>query len=683
MKKLGNSFFILSALCALIFFIISFLTLKDYGISWDETIHFRRGEAYLHYFLNGKKDYSDLKNLNLQGTKGDPKKIVQPRRSFYQNDLHNGYYFFSNDVGHPPLGDITAAFFNYIFYQKLGILNDIFSFHLFNILTSSMLVLVVVYFALETIGIFSAAVSFLTLITYPLFFAESHFNIKDPAEAAFFSAAMLFFYLSLKRSKFLLIIPCFVFLGLAMGVKFNVLFFPVIIVLYLLIYFLQSSKHTVGVLKKLKGVEWAAILIGPFLTLLIFFISWPFLWQNPLQNFVKIINYYQQIGSGVKYQPESFYLLGFNTFAAQWIFFTTPPLILFLLASGIYFAFIKRKEKNAVTILWLFWFLIPILRVTMPGSAIYGGIRQILEFLPALALLAGLGAAYLMETVARFKVNSKILKAGLILLFLWPVFVLFKLHPNENVYFNSLIGGLPGAAKKNFPSYGNSFGNAYKQGVEWINQNASESSRLSLIEGTLANAPALWLRPDISYSPENWSGIGQRGEYLMELTYNETGQSFYYTWDYVNNFLEPVYQVKVEGVPILKIWKNDPEHLKKGIRLSESKFMGNISTSVSANLVSVSLDKPVLLSRLMLSFDGSKNCDMPVNTFVEDSLDGQNWTLEKDWIPFPQVGNTNNLIDNNLQYYFAAKRAQYIRLKLDSQNSCFKNNPKAVVLFFQ
>src|SRR3989344_8875681 len=143
-----NKNILFSLICSFIFFIATFLTLSDYGISWDETLHFQRGQSYLYYFLTGKTDYNSLANPNLQGTNGDPRKINEPRRSFYQVGYHDGNFWLKNDVGHPPLNDISAAFLNYIFFQKLGILDDISAHHIFNILTSSLLVFIVVYFAL-------------------------------------------------------------------------------------------------------------------------------------------------------------------------------------------------------------------------------------------------------------------------------------------------------------------------------------------------------------------------------------------------------------------------------------------------------------------------------------------------------------------------------------------------------
>jgi len=54
----------------------------------------------------------------------------------------------------------------------------------------------------------------------------------------------------------------------------------------------------------------------------------------------------------------------------------------------------------------------------------------------------------------------------------------------------------------------------------------------------------------------------ESGEYIVELTFNDTARAYDDKWNYVNKFLNPVYEVKVDGVPILKIWKNDFQHTK-------------------------------------------------------------------------------------------------------------------------
>src|SRR3989338_5985906 len=145
----------------LIFIIYSICTINDYGINWDEPYHFRRCQAFLQYFLTGKKDYSNLPRYPaLKGTTDstnfrdsekhfqeviDNPTLTDPnfRRSYYQDEDWNGQYHIDmeDSSGHPALNGILAALFNKIFYQNLRILGDLESYHLFEITISALLVL--------------------------------------------------------------------------------------------------------------------------------------------------------------------------------------------------------------------------------------------------------------------------------------------------------------------------------------------------------------------------------------------------------------------------------------------------------------------------------------------------------------------------------------------------------------
>ncbi|KKS63718.1 MAG: Glycosyl transferase family 39 [Candidatus Daviesbacteria bacterium GW2011_GWA1_42_6] len=684
MYKFLSSKSALALVSALVFFIAVFLTLSDYGISWDETIHFRRGQAYLNYFLTRQLNYEKLPILNLQGTNGDPSKVIY-RRSLYQNDFHNGEYFLKNDSGHPPLNGILSALSNYIFFQELGIIGDVEAHHLFNIFAASILVFVVVSLAVEYFGIFAAVISFLALFTYPLFFAESHFNVKDPPEAAFIAATIWAFLKYLRKGSLGWIIIAFIFFALGLGTKFNILFLPLIIFPYLFLRYGQKSKNFLDV-TEINFKKLALIFPLGFVIIGIIFVgSWPYLWQNP-ENILNIFEYYKGIGTGLSYQPENFFIFGFNTFPLLWILFTTPPLTLIFLIFGLLAVFLSKNDKKSFGFLLILWLAIPILRVILPGSTIYGGIRQVMEFLPAMALLSGFGAWQIIQWSKKGKAIALILQVVLILLFLWPASVLINLHPNENVYFNSFIGGLSGAKEVNFPSWGNSFGNAYYQGIKWINANSDKDAKVVLLQGTLANAPLIYFRPDIKYLPESasgkknyFSGINREGEYIMELTFNDSGKDFFYRWEYVEKFLNPVYELKVDGVSILKIWQNDLNNTKEGMRLAPVVFKNPVKTVVDNQFLYIDPERKLNISNLEIEFDQRESCSGLKTAFMETSVDRINWNIEKDAVPQNQIFGNPNLENKKVSYHFAGRPAKYIRVATDSKNSCLFNNPKVTI----
>lgn len=531
----------LAFLLSFVFFLAAFITLKDYGVSWDEATHFKRGQAYLHYFLTGEKHYT---NLNVKN------------RSFFQSGKQDGEFWLGKigSEGHPPVNGIIASFFNFILYQHFGILDDVDSYHLFNILASSLLVFVVFIFMREYFGFFPAFVAALALAVYPLFWSESHFNIKDPPETAFVAATIWAFYKSLSHLnlKWLVLALLFFFLGL--GTKFNILFLPLILLPYLYLRVYKDKEPF-----KFTKLYLLILISGIIISFLLLTLSWPPLWSNFPFSLFNVFRFYKNVGIAVNYQPGEFYFLSFNFYPIEWILFTTPPLVMFLALTGIYYAIRHFKDKNFLPTLLILWLIMPILRISLPGTSVYGGIRQALEFLPALAMLAGLGAWQIVNLSKKYRL---LIKLAIITLFLYPALILSKLHPNENVYFNSLIGGLSGARAANFPSWGNSYGNAYKQGVDWINTNAEFGAKATLLQGELQNVYPPSLRPDINFSKDNWSGPKKGGEYIMELTFNDTAKAFDDKWNYVNSFLIPVYEVKVDRVPVFKIWKNDLEHIK-------------------------------------------------------------------------------------------------------------------------
>lgn len=658
-----------SSLLALLFFVVSFFTLKDYGVSWDESIHFARGQAYLYYFLTGKTDYDNLST---------------PRRSLYQmTDFHNGEYYLKDSAGHPPLSDELAALFNYIFYQRLGVMDDISSHHLFNILASSLLVFVVAGFAFETLGLYPAVISTLALCTYPLFWAESHFNIKDPPEAAFFAATIWFFWKSLCKGNAWWLMGAFIFLGLALGTKFNILFLPFILIPCLLFRYKSYFRKPYRVFSTIPKHYLLGLFLGPVIVFVIFFASWPYLWHNLPTNLMSVLNYYRGIGAGIRYQPDSFFIAGFNTYPIQWIVFTTPLFVLLSSFLGVLAAWFHRKKFESASLLWVLWFLVPILRVTLPKMAIYGGVRQIMEFVPAMALLCGLGSKVIIDFFSKNRISKIFIFSILTLNCLFLIFNLIKWHPNENVYFNFLIGGLKGAAKINFPSWGNSFGNAYLQGIKWFNENAPKNAKLSLVQGIHINVPPIWVRKDILYNADSWSGIERKGEYLMELTFNDTAREFHYEWEYLDNFLIPVYEVKVDEVPILKIWKNDWEHTRKEFQLTETKYAGSVSVKRANGALIIDLGKDLTLSRIYFSYSNQENCT-PISTgFVETSTDGNTWLREKDRIPYPQVGLKSNSQDGQIIYYLAARKARMVRFLLNDDNSCWFVSPRISIFVLE
>ena len=686
LKFVKNSSLFL-AIIPVLFLIFGIATISDYGMNWDSAFHFNRGQDYFWYFLTGKKNFDDtdpfkntnctLGNLNLFLQKDCRK--VSPKRSFYQDDRFNFEYFIKNDSGHPPLSDIFSAFTNYIFYQKLGVLGDTASYHIFIILASFALILAVSFFVAREFGFFPAIVSSLVLASYPLFFSESHFNIKDPPEAAFFGIALIFFYLGIVENNWKFIITSAVSAGLALGTKLNIAFAPLIIIPWLIYYLKQelypkfSRKKLLSFFAVRKASVISLILYLP-ITLGLVYILWPFLWQDPLRNTFKILDYYSQIGIGTPSDMANFVFKGWNLYPIVWIAITTTIPVLIISSIGLIFAkFSKRYDKSLPALFIVLWFLVPVLRVSWPKADIYGGIRQIMEFVPALAILSGMGAYWLLKLRFR-KLIYILVVAGL----LFSVFEMIRIHPNENIYFNQIIGGLPGASKANIPYWGNTYGSVYLEGIKWINRNAEVGSKVALPVGVLS-IPRLMFRPDLEYTKPYWSGLNRNGEYGIEMNF-EWPPKYWYSFQYYDQYLNPSYVYSVEGIPILKVWKNDLAHTKDGFK-EESVYIPKSIIFEKNTLnpqIKIDMGKDINLTRLSIKHENT-SCQKQIAGYIATSSDEKNFWREPEPIDSPQwmpgVSNAFGWSDKNFVYFFAGKKVRYIIVDPQMQGSCYLDKP--------
>lgn len=670
-------------LISVCFFVVSLVTLSDYGINWDTINHLPRGQAYLHFFLTGKTDFSDLPKWVWYWQKSDslfldsntPKNQL-PRRSLYQSDGTTYDWFISHESGgHPPVSDILAAIFNFVFFNNLRLINDIDSYRIYSVFLSAALVGLIFWWVSHSYGRFAGLISAASLSLYPLFWSEAHFNNeKDVPETVYWAFILFCLWQGVSQRSWRWLAGGGVFLGLALGTKFNVFFIGLVIIPWLIALIIPRLKQ-VRVLDYINQnrLFLLSFLLIPVIGLVIFLASWPYLWPDPIGHIYKVVRFYKDIGLTVNKDARFLGPLGINTYPIQWILYTTPVITLVLALVGLLASWAKIKlEKYQQTLLFLLWLLVPVARVTYPGATVYGGIRQIMEYLPALCIFSGLGAVVIRDYLSNhFKILNKAVVSLLIILAFVPITIkLIQIHPNENVYFNFLIGGLKGAKDRDFPSWGNTFGAAYRQGINWINKNAQSGSNLVMAYELAPNIPNIFIRPDINFQNRNRSGFWRQGEYAITLVYQGTKDRSYYD-SYLENFLEPVYSVAVDGVAILKVWKNDPANLK--LALTE-EVMSSVVLSKTDYGLAFDLGREVKLSRLEINYDQT-SCAELTRGIVQISKDSVNWVTLPGVLPNAWRVSIMGVqpFDGHFIEPFVAQNARFIRLDLSPTDTCLKN----------
>ncbi len=690
-----KSYFIV-ILIPLLSFLIGVKTLSHYGINWDEPYHYRRGQAFLQYILTGNKTYNNLsKYPALKGDSDNPNfrnaqiyfeevqknpNLSDPntRRSFYQDDSWNGEFFIDieNSYGHPPLNDILAAFSNKVFYQKLGIMGDLESYRFFIVTLVALTALFIAVFMWKEFGIVESLFSTLALCSYPLLVGEQHFNIKDPVEMSFFTLTIISSYLGLKYNKTKWLLLAILFFAFGVSTKFNIVFSLIPIAVWFLFNIFKTKKGLGKIIKSGLFKKMAvALSVAPVVVVGILILSFPTIWKNPLSGLTQILSFYLEVGYP-KTPMAGYNLFGFiNTFPITWIFYTTFPIVLILFICSLLFIR-KLVNKNDFVILLVVWIGITIARNSLFGALSYGGVRIIMEFVPAMAMMAGIFVGYIAKSIDN-KLVIFLFYSIILLSFIFSIFKLVSIHPNENVYFNSIIGGLSGARQQNIPYWGDSYGNAYLPAIEWLNKNAELDAKVTTPIGSTSNIPRFKLRNDIAISPYYLSGLDHKGEYIVELTYNYIPMEWF-ALKYLNGAMISVYEVVVDGVPIAKVWKNDNSHIKK-----EYSSLKNIEASMSVDtntkIITIKTSKVEKLMEIDIN-QPIAGCESLKTGYIETSMDGTTWTREIEDIAREQFGRQEvKPLEAVYKFNFMARDAKFIKIHTDSKYNCLLYGGKSFV----
>jgi hypothetical protein len=235
----------------------------------------------------------------------------------------------------------------------------------------------------------------------------------------------------------------------------------------------------------------------------------------------------------------------------------------------------QHRRLSAEDALLLLWLVVPVLRVSVPRATDFDGIRHWLEFVPAAALIAGIGGSALLRQGERLlrvvgdagATRKALWRArrfwGVVLVVAWLSPVIhwnITRHPHQLVFFNSLIGGLRGAQAYDLRESTDYWGLSYRQTAGWFNANAG-SNALVLV----ALAPHVaevtrghWLRRDIDLRSTGdrigplLTTIGDHpGEvYLMYITRRR------HHTDLIRRCEElytPAYEIRVDGGALVKV----------------------------------------------------------------------------------------------------------------------------------
>jgi len=533
----------LVGIVAFIFIVSGVVTLNNYGVTWDEGL----GDLFF-----GEKDFRFLASFDSRNLSTD---IDIPSR--VSNDLNlNPSPFRHEPFMFPGFSDIPPTITKYISAYWLKWLNPVDGFHIYPIVLAGLFLWYFFRFVAYRSNKFAAFLALIFIATFPRFWGDMHFNVKDVPEAIFFSFTLMSFLDWYEKPNIKRALLAGVFMGFAIAVKANAIFIPLILFTTIMPWnickpsweslfkhFTQYRRHYLAMI---------------IISISTYILSWPFLYPNPYFGLKAYWGHILYEGAGDKYQWQIDPL--------RQVITTMPEVMLIFLIIGLIIllgSLFRNKNNNPFWHLVIVWLIFPVLRVSIPSGVNFDGVRHFLEFVPAAAIIAGFGLDQSINWVVSKNwiqlITARIVVIILIIINLFQAYTLF--YPYMHLYYNQFVGGLAGAKDKFLGNEATDYwAGSYRPGMEWVNKNAPPNSYLVVpVAGWVADLEApVFLRSDIhlvdSMPDYPIMKASATPYYIMFILRGDLGNAQDEV-DYTLTHAELAHQIVIDDVPILRIYR--------------------------------------------------------------------------------------------------------------------------------
>ena len=523
----------------LIFFLIGIFIFKDYGISIDED------NTRIIGFLSLENIYRTF----LPDKVFQISQIIENQISAHPEKLATSGVIF----------DLPMAFIEYLFK-----IEDSQKYYELRHLSNFLFFFISVYFFYRIIkkkynSYFFAILGALFLIISPRIFSNSFYNNKD---LIFMSLCIINLYYGinfLERRNFKNSLIFAIVSGLLINVRILGIIQPSLIVFFYFINILRYEKNKNKIIYPLLFF----LFLVPFFVIL----SWPYLWDNTIENFLTYLKNLSQH----KLNIYTFYLGEFifspNApwhYSIIWILITTPFFYIFLFTIGfilISYRFLSRLikiDKNeSYNDLWrgnnelkdlifYFIFLISLIIITKSSSISYDGWRHLYFIYPSFLLIAIKGFHFL--KIKFFKNKYNYIYIISLILILPSVFWMIKNHPHQYVYFNILAGK---DFKKNFEM--DYLGLSNKKALELIVKNDNRKVKVYNLNTADLNLSKKILQQKIRDKIIIVDNV-ENADYITNNYRDWKGKNRPYDFIIPKDF-NIAYEIKVDNISINTIYK--------------------------------------------------------------------------------------------------------------------------------
>ena len=410
----------LAILIALV--VLAILLFRDYGISNDEEVQHRYGELIIDYYASGFRDTAlfNYKNLYLYGGLFDLVAVGLARLLPFDPFLIR--HFLSAMIGVAGMAGVWAT-------------------------------------ARLVAGPRAGLIALCAIAVCGPYFGGMFNHTKDVP----FAAAVIWAVFFLLRAGRDLPAPRWIDVigfGLMLGAATGLRAMGLLLIGYAGVMVLMSLPRPVRPGEATYFVAQSALRFAPAAAIgyLIMIAAWPWAWLsplNPLRAIFSFAHFHYEIRTIVA--GEIYRMAEVPWWYVPFYLLIKVPLVVYAGALGaIAFSIwalardgISRLKRRHIEIAFVaFVAIFPVLCEALAEGPAFTGMRHFLFVVPPLAALAGIGFDLLLTALSPRRWIAGGVAAVLALSLAWNASVLVRLHPYEYMYYNRLVGGLEGAARR-------------------------------------------------------------------------------------------------------------------------------------------------------------------------------------------------------------------------------------------
>jgi hypothetical protein len=413
--------------------VLVLLTFRSYGISNDEVVQQRYGELIIAYYSSGFTDRAlfKLDNLYLYGGLFDVTATLIARA--LSADVYHVRHLLCAGFG---IGGIVATW------------------------ATARLI------AGPRAGLMAALLLSVTGAWYGTMFNHT----KDVTFAAAMMGAIYVLLLmarDLPRPRLRHVLAFGAMLGVALGLRATGLLIGGFLVIAIMLRLFDGSVTTGR--DRLAFIGRSLLMLSPGLVLayLVMIVAWP--WAaldvfNPVRAVLAFSHFHYAIRdllAGKVYLMDEmprWYMPAYLAIKLPLLTFAGVVLALALAAAPRLFRLPSTPRLRVETALLVLVVGVPLTLQVIGRGPAFSGMRHFTFVVPPLAALGGIGLEALIVGLKGWRPPAAVAAgAAVAALLTWNATALARLHPHEYLYYNALVGGLPGAAGRYATDYWNNF----------------------------------------------------------------------------------------------------------------------------------------------------------------------------------------------------------------------------------